>query len=112
MVQVLEPFITFERPPDRERALPGGLVRSAADVGSRLKTVCRKPACVYVDAFEALRARALVDNSRVFDRHDPDEHLDVDGHEVVARLIKDLIRSERGADHSNRPHLDQRRLGP
>jgi hypothetical protein len=112
MVQVLEPFITFERAEDRERALPGGLVRSTGDFGSRLKAVCQKPACLYVDAFEALRARALVDNSRVFDRHDPDEHLDVDGHEVVARLIKDVIRPERGADHSNRPHLDQRRLGP
>ena len=91
MVQVLEPFITFERSQDRERALPGGSLRSPRDFGSRLKAVCQKPACVYVDAFQALRARALVDNSRVFDRHDPDEHLDVDGHKAVARLIKDLI---------------------
>lgn len=112
MVQVLEPFITFERPQDRERVLPGGLVRTAGDLGSRLKAVCRKPACVYVDAFEALRARALVNNSRVFDRHDPDEHLDVDGHDVVARLIGDLIRSEREADASHPRHLDRRRVGP
>lgn len=112
MVQVLEPFITFERPPDRERALPGGLVRSTGDFGNRLKSVCQKPACVYVDAFEALRARALVANSRVFDRHDPDEHLDVDGHEVLARLIGDVLRSEGEADGPLRRYHHRLRVGP
>ena len=93
MVQVLEPFVAFERPEDRERALPGGAVRSDGDFGNRLSAVCREPMCVYVDVFEALRARALADNTRVYDRHDPDEHLDVDGHEVVSQAIVEAIRS-------------------
>jgi GDSL-like Lipase/Acylhydrolase family len=96
MVQVLEPFITFERPEDRERALPGGAVRTSRDFGSRLKAVCTEPACSYVDVFETLRARALVDNTRVYDRHDPDEHLDVDGHDVVSQAIAKVIRSDTG----------------
>jgi hypothetical protein len=68
-------------------------VWSDRDFGSRLKDVCRKPACTYLDAFQALRVQALADNSRVYDRHDPDEHLDVDGHAVVSRLVVDWIRS-------------------
>ncbi len=108
MLQVLESFITFERAEDRDRALPGGLVRSPGDFASRLRAVCEKAGCIYVDAFDALRARALIDNSRVFDRHDPDEHLDVDGHEVVARLIGNVIRSRKGDD---RRHADQGRRG-
>lgn len=95
MVQVLEPFMTFDPPEDRERALPGGAVRSERDFGNRLKAACRAPECSYVDAFDALRARALVDHSRVYDRDDPDEHLDVDGHDVVARLIVDAIQPTR-----------------
>jgi hypothetical protein len=93
LAQVLEPFIAFDGSADRERALPGRLVRSDRDFGSRLKDVCRKPACTYLDAFQALRVQALADNSRVYDRHDPDEHLDVDGHAVVSRLVVDWIRS-------------------
>jgi hypothetical protein len=94
LVQVMEPFLSFDHPADRERALPGGRVRSDGDFGSRLRSVCREPACTYLDAFETLRAQALVDNSRVYDRHDPDEHLDVDGHAVVGRLVVDWIRSK------------------
>lgn len=96
MVQVLEPFITFEHSQDRERALPGGAVRTNRDFGSRLKAVCREPACSYIDVFEALQARALADNTRVYDRNDPDEHLDVDGHDVVSQAIADAIRSYTG----------------
>ena len=98
MVQVLEPFITFERPQDRERALPGGAVRTSRDFGSRLAAVCREPGCSYIDVFEALRARALADNTRVYDRQDPDEHLDVDGHDVVSQAIAGAIRSDTGQD--------------
>jgi hypothetical protein len=93
LVQVMEPFLSFDHPADRERALPGGRVRSDGDFGSRLRSVCGEPGCTYLDAFEGLRAQALVDNSRVYDRHDPDEHLDVDGHAVVSRLVVDWIRS-------------------
>src|SRR5919106_1027270 len=98
MVQVLEPFITFESSQDRERALPGGAVRSDRDFGSRLKAVCREPGCSYVDVFETLRARALADNTRVYDRHDPDEHLDIDGHDAVSRAIVDALRLDTGQD--------------
>ncbi len=96
MVQVLEPFVAFERPEDREWALPGGAVRAEGDLGNRLSALCREPACTYVDVFEALRMRALADNTRVYDRHDPDEHLDIDGHDAVSQAIAEAIRSEMG----------------
>jgi hypothetical protein len=93
LVQVMEPFLTFDHPMGRDRALPGGRVRSADDFGSRLRSVCIEPACTYLEAFEPLRAQALLNNSHIYDRHDPDEHLDVDGHAVVSRLVVDWIRS-------------------
>jgi hypothetical protein len=103
LVQVMEPFLTFDRPADRDRALPGGRIRSTDDLGSRLRSVCVEPACTYLEAFEALRARALVNNSHVYDRHDPDEHLDVDGHAVVSGLVVDWIRSTTAAGTEDNP---------
>jgi hypothetical protein len=92
MVQVLEPMITFERPEDRASALPGGLVRAEGDLGNRLRAVCREPECTYIDAFSALSTRTLASGSAVFDVRDPNEHLALDGHDVVARLIVGAIR--------------------
>ena len=90
MLRVLEPFITFDRMTDRDRYLPAG--RSEDDFGSRMADFCARLGCAYVDMFAALRSKALTENRYVY--FPSDEHLGVQGHEVVAEAVLTWISSQ------------------
>lgn len=93
MLRVLEPFITFDRLSERDRHLPAG--NPEDDFGSEMADFCARLGCSYVDTFSALRSQALTDNRHVY--FPSDEHLDVHGHEVVAQVVLEWIRSQQAA---------------
>ncbi|MET0657167.1 MAG: hypothetical protein ABW110_03290 [Steroidobacteraceae bacterium] len=90
MLRVLEPFITFDRMTDRDRYLPAG--RAENDFGSKMADFCARLGCSYIDTFAALRSKALVDNRHVY--FPSDEHLGIQGHEVVAQAVLTWMSSQ------------------
>jgi hypothetical protein len=92
MARVLQPWLDFDRPADRTAFFPGGRVTGPRDFETQLGAFCGQLGCPYLDAFPALCARAAVDNRALYGIND--DHLDVEGHRVVAGLVADWIRSD------------------
>lgn len=95
MVRVLEPYITFDRIEDRNTYLPVDAVQAKRDFRARLAELCSEIGCTFVDAFEMLRVAAALNNQNLYIPND--EHLDVGGHEVIARILIDRFASEERA---------------
>jgi hypothetical protein len=93
MLQVLEPFITFDSVSDRDRYLPEG--RSQDDFGNRMEAFCAQLGCSYINTLPALRARALSDNRDLY--FPSDEHLDIAGHAVVANAVLTWMSAQAAA---------------
>lgn len=89
MVRVMEPWLEFISAADREKYLPGESVSESSDFGAQLAAFCRQLGCPYIDLFPALRSRAATDNRKLYIPND--EHLDTQGHEVVAQTVKQFL---------------------
>ena len=89
MIRVLEPYLSFEREEDKANYLPN----ASADVknfNSKMADFCGQLGCSFIDTYAALRNAAAVNNRS----HVPvDEHLDINGHEVVAQAVIEELRS-------------------
>lgn len=104
MVRVMEPYISFDRSEDRARYLPN-TGADVKDLSSKIAEFCGQLGCSFIDAFSALRNAAAVDNRNLY--VPMDEHLDVGGHEVVAREVVAHLRSAgvvRFESHDETPH--------
>jgi hypothetical protein len=93
MVRVLDPYLVFDDPADRARFLPASLDGSEQDFGVRLEQACSRAGCDFIDTTAALQGAAAEDRRGLFL---PDEHLDVRGHEVVAREIVVWLKAREG----------------
>jgi hypothetical protein len=91
MVQVMEPWLTFDDVAQRKRYLPSSTVKAQGDFSSQLQQLCQQLGCPYLDAFPALRSQAARDNKRIYIPND--EHLDVMGHQVIAQLLLEWLRA-------------------
>jgi hypothetical protein len=90
MLQVLQPFITFDSVGDRDRYLPQS--SSTDDFGIKMENFCAQLGCSYINTLPALRARAMADNRYIY--FPSDEHLGIQGHEVVAEAVLEWIESQ------------------
>lgn len=102
MVRVMEPNITFDRVEDQLRYLPEGVRGDKNDFSGRTEAFCLQSGCAFVDGFAALRQAAASNNRSPY--IPGDEHLDTGGHEVIAHLIVDWLRSRKIID----PHTGGR----
>src|SRR4030095_11832124 len=91
MVRVMEPYIVFDRAEDRAKYVPNGGVNTEKDFSGRMAELCKPLGCTFIDEWTTLRQAASPDNRNLF--IPVDEHLDVRGHEVLARTIVDLLKS-------------------
>ena len=92
MVRVLEPYISFDRVEDRLRYLPAGVPDDKKDFSGKTAELCAHVGCTFVDSFDALRQAAATDNRGLY--IPDDEHLDVRGHEVIAQIVVEWLRSK------------------
>jgi hypothetical protein len=92
MARVLEPWLQFNDPAVRTRVLADGELQQPSDTGSRLAAFCAAHGINFQDAFTALRERARVDNRGLY--LPVDEHLDVQGHTVIAELVTNWLRAQ------------------
>jgi hypothetical protein len=86
----MEPYITFESNEDQIRYLPKA-AHNERDCSGLMAELCAQIGCTFVDSFAALRQAAATDNRNLYIPRD--EHLDVRGHEVIAKLVVDWIRN-------------------
>lgn len=92
MVRALASNITFDRGSDHDRFLPNDVVEDNKDFDSRVRQVCARLGCTFVDGFRPLRDAASVDNRDLYIPND--EHLNVRGHAVMAGEIVKALKSE------------------
>jgi hypothetical protein len=57
-----------------------------------MQNFCAQVGCSYINMLSALRARAMVDNRDVY--FPSDEHLGIQGHEVIAEAVVAWIDSQ------------------
>jgi hypothetical protein len=91
LVRVLEPDISFDRREDKLQYLPEEGRADKKDFSSRIEGLCSQIGCSFVDGFAALRQAAARDNGALYILGD--EHLDTTGHEVIAQLVLEWLRS-------------------
>jgi hypothetical protein len=103
MVRVMEPYIIFDRAEDRAKYVPNGGATTDKDFDGRMAELCRQLGCTFIDGLAPLRQAASRDNRNLF--IPVDEHLDVRGHEVLARAIVDRLKS---GDSDGGPEIDKR----
>ncbi len=90
MVRVMEPHLVFDREEDRTRYLPNAAA-GVKDFSSKMADFCSQLGCSFIDTFGALRTAATVNNRNLY--VPVDEHLDVNGHEVVAQAVVEQLRA-------------------
>ncbi len=93
IVRVMEPYISFDGVEDQLRFLPEGLRDDKNDFGGRIEQLCAQIGCSFIDGFAAFRQVAASDNRGLY--IPDDEHLDTRGHEVIAQLVVDWLRSRK-----------------
>ena len=90
-IHVLAPDISFDRVEDQMRFLPEGR-KDQKDFSGTIEEFCTRTGCNFVDGLEALR-RAIATGKR--NLYIPnDEHLDIEGHDVMAQIIADWLRAK------------------
>lgn len=93
MIRVLEPYLFFEREEERARYLPNASA-DAKNFSSKIADFCGQVGCSFIDTYAALRDAAAVNNRNLY--VPVDEHLDINGHEVVAQaVIEELLSFSR-----------------
>jgi len=88
----MEPYVVFDRFEDRARYLPNNAVVDNADFGSVMAEYCTQLGCPFIDTFPALRHAATLDHKSLY--IPDDEHLDVQGHEVIAQIVLKWLDSQ------------------
>jgi hypothetical protein len=91
MLRVMDPYVLWSSPADRARFLPTGRVEDPQDMGSHLARFCVKSRCDYIDLFSRFRREAAKG------RHiylPTDQHLDLEGHQLVAEELLRWLRQE------------------
>lgn len=91
MVRVMAPHISFDADEDRRRYVPE-LAEGQKDFSATIDELCDRIGCGFVDSVDALRRAADKDNRSLYIPND--EHLDVGGHDVVAQIVTDWLRSK------------------
>jgi hypothetical protein len=94
MARVLEPWLSFDDPAMRARFLPAGGIHQSSDLGQQLAGFCVQQGIAFLDTFNVLRQRAEVDNRGLY--IPSDEHLDVQGHKVLAQAIVQAMAEKLG----------------
>ena len=92
MIRVMEPFVTAEREEDELRYLRKSTDKK--DFSGLTDELCAQLGCTFVDSFAALRQAAETDNRNLYIPRD--EHLDVRGHEVIAKIVVNWIHHSGG----------------
>ena len=90
LVRVMAPNLSFDRVEDEEFYLPEKK-QGQKDFSDNLAELCARVGCSFVDGFVALQQAAAKDNASLYIPND--EHLDVGGHEVMAQIVEDWLRS-------------------
>ncbi|HYE74890.1 MAG TPA: hypothetical protein VEF04_16235 [Blastocatellia bacterium] len=98
MARVMEPYLTFDNPASREHFLSRSGIDQPTDTGHQLAEFCRQNNIAFLDSFTALRQRAESDNRGLY--IPADEHLDVQGQEVIAQAITAWLRAKTRAQSS------------
>lgn len=91
MVRVMAPNMSFDRAEDQKRYVPE-LRADQKDFGDTVEELCARAGCKFVDGFDAFREAAAKGNRNLYIPND--EHLDVDGHDVMAQIVSRWIRSK------------------
>lgn len=89
LVRVRAPYITFDRLEDQGEYLRARHDEEK-DFSGTINEFCARIGCTFVDSFEALRRAADLGNRNLYIPND--EHLDVGGHEVLAKTVVDWLR--------------------
>lgn len=93
MLRVMQPYLTFTHDEDRNRYLPNGVTGGDDIFIGQTSDFCRKIGCPFIDAFTALREAADAGNRNLYIPYD--EHLDIEGHRVIAQTVFDWLRTQR-----------------
>jgi hypothetical protein len=91
MVKVMEPNISFDRVEDQRSYLPERKGDDQRDFSGKIEELCTQIGCEFVDTLNALRQATANGKRNLF--IPSDEHLDVDGHYVMAQMFVDWLRS-------------------
>jgi len=97
MVRVMAPHISFDRVEEQTKYLAAS-TPGQKDFSGTIDELCDRIGCDFVDSFEAFRQAAVKDNRGLYIPND--EHLDVEGHEVMAQVVARWLRSKDVADPS------------
>ena len=97
MVRVMAPHISFDRVEEQTKYLAES-TPGQKDFSGTIDELCDRIGCDFVDSFEAFRQAAVKDNRGLYIPND--EHLDVEGHEVMAQVVARWLRSKDVADPS------------
>jgi hypothetical protein len=90
MVRVMAPNLSFDRAEDEEFYLPERKP-GQKDFSDNVAELCARIGCSFVDGFTALRQAAAKGNTNLYIPND--EHFDLGGHEVMAQIVEDWLRS-------------------
>jgi hypothetical protein len=99
MVHVMAPNISFDRVEDQKRFVPPKERDDAKDFGGTIEEFCARIGCAFVDSFVALRQAVADGNSKLYIPNN--EHFDVAGHDVIAEIVADWLRSKNSGQNSN-----------
>lgn len=92
MLHILQPYIEFENAAEGRRFVEGRDPNQRSQFTSWLDRTCTAtPGCKFVDVWSALHKAARVNNHALYIPND--EHLDVRGHEVVAKAILEGLQT-------------------
>lgn len=94
MVRVQEPYLTFDRFEDQVYYLPSER-DTKKNLSTRISEICSEVGCTFVDAFPGLQQAAAGDNRYLYIPND--EHLDIKGHEVIARTLLPWLAAKNSA---------------
>lgn len=105
MVRVMGPYISFDRVQDQKSYLSERLP-GHTDFSGRVAELCSRIGCNFIDAFDALRQASANGSRNLYIPND--EHLDVGGHDVLARVIEAWLKNKSIANHPRQRKLPQR----
>jgi hypothetical protein len=91
MVRVMQPYLSFDRFEERRQYFPEK-IPGDKDFSDTIKDYCAQIGCGFVDAFGALSEAGSADNRGLY--IPGDEHFDINGHEIMSRIISDWIQSK------------------
>lgn len=91
MVRAMAPQISFDRVEDQRRYLPE-LHGEQKDFSRTIEEMCDRAGCKFVDGFDAFQESAAKDSRNIYIPNN--EHLDVGGHDIMAKIVAHWIRSK------------------